>query len=783
MEKYLDKTLTPKERAEDLLSRMTLQEKVKQISCTMVPMPVDHIEDVLSFENGIGQVAVMGGKDTPQSHAESIRKIQDKVMDSSRFRIPAVMHCEALSGPTFPNALTFPTSISLGATFEPELVKEMGTRIRRQMRAVGVRQALSPVFDVTRDHRWGRINETYGNDPTLAAEMGCAFVEGIQGLKSEDGIAATAKHFLGYSATEGGVNMARTALTHRELREVYAKPFEAAIKKAGLLSVMNSYAEWEGQPICASPEILTDLLRKELGFEGVVVSDYMSIDRLVNNFHVAENMEEAAAQCLASGLDIECPNESAYNENLIKAVEDGLIEEKYVDISCLRSLELKFKLGLFENPYPLENVNEVFFDPTDDEKSLEAARKAMTLVKNDGILPIQNKNARIVVIGPTGNSLRKMWSTYTALAMEEMMAGLSGNMAGVENDATSMFEIGDHPEIIEPLARKRYPQAMTIFEALSKKYPNVQYIEGCDYLNPEKQDIATAVAAAKNADIVIMTVGGKNGYGPGATNGEGIDSASYGLPGAQEALLEAVGNVNSNMVVVHTDAKALVSPYAYEHANAILEGWLCCTYAGQVIAEVIAGETNPGGRLQQDVPYDNGILTYHYQNNASHYRTLQALGSSAYHDCKEVTARPFGYGLSYTQFEYHDAKLNVAGGEIPTVEISVNVTNTGDRSGEEVVQIYGKDPVASVVRPYKELLGFKRLSLDAGETKKVIFKFRLDMMSFEKKTREWICEKGEYLFYVAKHSDDEEITLSYWLDEDRDVVPGERDFFAEAITE
>lgn len=780
MEKYLDKELSPKERAEDLIQRMTLEEKVNQIACTMVIMPIPQIEEKMKFKNGIGQIAIMSGKNTPLEHAKAIRKIQEQVMASSRFHIPAVMHCEALSGPAFPNSLTFPISISLGATFEPELVKKMGNIIRKQMRATGVHQALSPVLDVSRDLRWGRVNETYGNDPTLVSEMACAFVEGIQGDDFNEGIAATAKHFLGYSVTEGGINMAKTAINHQDMRMNYAKPFEAAIRKSKIMSVMNSYAEWEGKPICASKEILTDFLREELGFTGVVVSDYRSVERLVDNFHVAADLKEAAVKCLKAGLDVELPSATTYNENLIQAVNEGLIEEKYIDISCCRSLELKFKLGLFENPYPKTDVEikAVFMEDDYKEKSLEAARKAMTLTKNEGILPLTDRNVKIAVIGPSGNSLRKMWSTYTAIAFEEMTVG-AGNMAGVERPA-DLFGQGDSPEVSETLIRKRYPEAKTIFEAICEKFPNAQYVTGCHYQNPKDTDIEAAVEVAKKADVVILTVGGKNGYGASATNGEGIDSASMGLPGAQDKLIEAVGKANANFIVVHTDAKPLVNSYAYKNAKAILEGWLCCAYAGQAIAETLSGENNPGGRLQQDVPFENGIFAYHYQNNASYYETLFNLGINAYCDCEQVVARPFGYGMGYSDFEYSDAKLEVIEEEIPKLKIRVSVKNAGKYAGDEVVQLYGKDMIGSIIRPYKELLGFRRIHLESGELKKVEFMFNLDILSFENESKEWICEKGEYKFFIGKDSMDENISLDYWLDEDVKVDFTERDFFATA---
>ena len=788
MEKYLDANLSPKERALDLLSKMTLEEKVNQLTTTMVIAPMPEVEQSVSVDQGIGQLAVMSGKQEPKEHAAMIRSLQDKVLNSSRLRIPAIFHCEALTGPTFPKALTYPTSISLAATFEPELVHEMGEGIRRQMVAVGARQALSPVLDITRDLRWGRLNETYGNDPNLVSQMATAFISGLQGEDHTKGVAATAKHFLGYAVTEGGLNMAKTMLDWRELREVHAKPFEAAIREANLLSVMNSYSEWNGRPICASKQILDDLLRKELGFSGLVVSDYMSIDRLVNNFHVAKDLQDAAIQCLEAGLDVECPLPTAYNKNLVEAVNQELIEEKFIDQSCLRSLELKFKLGLFENPYPEDDaiIEEVFNNERHNIGSLEASRKAMTLTKNTGILPIKNKTAKILVVGPTGNRLRSMWSTYTALGLEEMLMASMESMAGLTSegdqalDPAAAFTGRVEPEIVEAMIRGRHPQAKTIFEALNEEFPNIEFLPGCDYADPEKTAIEEAVEAAQQAEIVILTVGGKNGYGKYSTSGEGIDNASFGLPGAQEKLLQAIGEVNENLIVIHTDAEPLVSPYAYENAQAILEGWLCCTYAGQAIAETIVGANNPGGRLQQDVPYADGIYTYHYQQNASHYTTLQSLGANAYNDQKQVVARPFGFGLSYTDFEYTNLKSQVSEDPIPVITISVDVTNTGSVKGDEVVQLYGKDMTGSVIRPVRELLGFKRVSLEPSETKSVTFEFKIDILSFVDMNEDWICEAGEYQFFISQNSDDETQGISYELEKTLLIDYKERDFWAKS---
>lgn len=783
---YLDSSLTLENRVNSLMKQMSLEEKINQIACRLLIASVPEIEETLPVKNGIGQIGVMSGRSSAAEQAKMVQRIQERVIASSRFGIPAILHCEALSGMCFDSSLVFPTSISLGATFEPEIVRDMAERTKLQMKAIGIRQALSPVLDISRDLRWGRQNETYGNDPTLVTAMSCAFIEGMQGEELSKGIAATAKHFLGYSSTEGGINMAKTVLTRREIREVYAKPFEAAIRRSKLAAVMNSYSEIDGRPICASKKILNDLLRKDLGFEGLVVSDYSSIERLIHNFHVSDNMTDAAIQCLKAGLDVELPNGAGYNECLVEAVQSGILLEEEVDAACRRSLELKFKLGIFENPYPEDSkkINIVFDNTENDKAALKAARKAMTLTKNDGILPLNDKNVKIAVIGPTGNSLRKLWSGYSAAAMDEMLMLSAMSMAGVSTDTThsneGMSVTVENPALVEPMVRSKYPMAKTIFEAICELYPRAQYVEGCDYKEKGDTDFTVAVELAKKADLVIVTVGGKNGWGAHCTIGEAFDSSDISLPGNQEALLQAVGNANPNFIVVHTDARPFVSDYAYKNAKAILEGWLCCNHAGRVIAETISGQNNPGGRLQLDVPVANGVLSYHYQQNASHYKTIQDMGGGAYVNLpKEIIARPFGYGLSYTKFTMENEEMEISEGETPEITIRIEVKNIGSLSGDKVIQLYGKDVVGSVTRPYRELLGFQRVSIKPGEKRQIEFRFNLDIMAFEDEDYKWICEAGEYLFFVADNCEDERICLKYILQNSMDVNPANRTFFAE----
>ena len=714
MFKYQDATLPVRERVADLMSRMSLAEKVRQLGCTM-QFGAGTDPARMDLAPGIGEIAVMGGAATPVETAAYIKMVQDYVMAHSPHSIPALFHCEALSGPMAASANLFPTSISLGATFDPEIVRDMSDRTRKQMLALGIRQALSPVLDVARDLRWGRVSETYGGDPTLNAAMSCAFVAGLQGGDIRDGIAATAKHFLGYAQTEGGINMAKTVADARDIREVFAKPFEAAIRKAGIKSVMNSYAELNGKPICASTEALCALLRDDLGFEGLVVSDYMSIPRLVRAFHTAADITDAGIQCLTAGLDVECPARDGYGDHFIAAAEQGLVAESLIDRSLERVLTLKFELGLFENPYPRTDTLAMVFDNTEnDARSLAAARQAMTLTKNEGILPITDRQTRIAVIGPTGDSLRLMYSCYTYVASLEMFAGEAPppDMAGLDlMDGPAMPQV-TYVDMSKTDARVRamYPGAKTIFEALGERFANTSYHLGCDYKLVDHVEIDEAVAAAAAADVVVLTVGGKNGWGLHCTTGEGIDASDLNLPGAQEALMRAVYAANPNLVIVHTDGRPLVSEWAYEHAAAILEAWLPCTFGGVAIAETLCGENVPGGRLPVDVPRTVGHTPiYHYQHHGSGMASLAAggLNREGYTDSPASALRPFGYGLSYTTFAYSDFALAVD--ETGKVEARVTVANSGSVAGSEVVQLYGQDMVGSMIRP---AAGADRLSAD-----------------------------------------------------------------------
>lgn len=783
MEGYKNVELSPEERARDLLARLSLEEKVRQLGGAMA-IPIMPWENQ-DLRGGIGVANVMATGENP---AEQIKAAQEYIIENSPHRIPALLHGEALSGPvSFPGGSVYPISIGMGATFTPELVEEMADATRQQLVAGGIRHALSPVGDLARDFRWGRTNETYGNDPTLSAEMMVSFVKGMQGFDIKEGVAATGKHFFGYSQTEGGLNCHKTMINPRELREQHAKPFEAAIRYADLKTVMNSYSEIDGLPVCANKGILTDLLRNDLGFTGVVVSDYASIPKLLEPFHLVDNITEAGIRCLEAGLDVECPTRSGYGDGMIEAVESEKIDIAFVDRSVLRILTLKFELGLFEQPYPIfEQLPQIAEKLKDwHEGSYQAALKSITLLKNTGILPISDRHKKILVCGPAGNCLRMLFSHYTAVTALEMLANLA-----VEGDTQQGYEIADmltqereeeniaDKYMFDEMIRQLYPGAKTTFEGLAETYDNIQFIEGCDYKGSNDSGIDDAVKAAREADIVVMAVGGKNGLGQSASSGEGVDSVSLDLPGQQEQLMREVFAANPNMIIIHTDGRPMVSEWAYENVPAIIEGWLPNAFGGNALAAVVSGQYNPAGRTPVDVPRSVGHMpVYHCQANGSSGAKNRNLILSGYIDADASVLAPFGYGLSYTTFSYADFKmeLNQESGE---VRASVKVTNAGDCDGEEVVQLYGSDLVATMIRPIHELVGFKRIFLQAGEAKIIEFDFNIDFFAFLGQDNQWVLEKGDFLFTVGAHSDDTRAQMKLQLGVSKSINSRERCLYA-----
>lgn len=780
------------ERARRLLKELSLEEKVNQLSCVNVnPKDLDNLELPATGCAVLGVVR-------EGNFADATRKLQTYIMERSPHHLPALLHAEGLSGPVcLLGGCQYPAPIGLGATFEPEIVEEMATFTRKQLAANGIRHALSPVLDLSRDLRWGRCNETYGGDPTLCASFSVGFIRGMQGEDLTQGVAATCKHFLGYSASEGALNMHQTLLPNKVIREQYAKPFEAAINLAGVKCVMNSYSAVDGLPVTANKRILTDLLRGELGFNGTVVSDYSALTQIITVYRLAESEGDAARIGLEAGMDVEYPNRKIYGDGLLEAVKTGKIDEKLIDRSVLRLLTLKFELGLFENPYGVGDYAAAMDNTLPNEGSLQAARKSVTLLKNDGLLPLADRKAKIAVIGPCGNSLRLLYGHYTAVGAWEILKitdAIKAEMGIDENsDFVNILDQGaPRKQKIRPRAieskyifddeiRRAYPAAKTLFEGLKDKFENAVFYEGCDYKGTDKGGFEEAEKLAENSDVVILCVGEKSGIDPSCSSGEGVDTASLSLPGVQDELVKAVHAANKNCIIVHIGCKPICSEWVYANIPAVIEAWFPATFGGKAVAEVVCGEYNPAGRTPVDLPRDAGHSpVYFSQFNGSAADEHENFGMRGYFNTPSSSLLPFGYGLSYTSFEYgaptlsNDKKGNIC--------VGVEVKNTGNRDGEEVVQLYGKDEYACTVRPRKELVGFKRIALKAGEKKTVVFKFNINILSFENADGQWIAEAGDFTFTVGGDST-ATAACAYRLEKTVKVNPNKRDFFATAEVE
>jgi len=799
MEKYQDKTISAKERADDLLSHMTMDEKIAQLQCTMVvgdPEPISK-----NFQHGIGSTVVFGAAQDPAGVLENNLKTT-KLFSNTRLGIPPLIHVEAVTGITSPGGTTFPSAIGLGATFNPQTILDMADTARQQMLAVGYRHALSPVMDVARDPRWGRTGETYGEDPTLCAEMSVAFTKGLQGKILENGAIATGKHFLGYGFGDGGLNMASNPIPPRELREVYAKPFQAAVTEANLRGIMNSYGTIDGEMIIGSAHIMTDLLRSEMGFEGIMVSDYLSIEKLVY-YGLEASLEDAGIAALKAGLDAEYPNANCYKGNLANAVNEGRLDIAVIDRSVRRILTAKFELGLFDNPEPKpETISIAYGEPIHTARSLKAARESIVLLKNDGVLPLSKDIKTLAVIGPHADNIRLLFGCYTLPAGLEMsmsnslssdMAGLDGMKDFVEQTATpepppetypGSDVLREKPEVTEMIKIAFGQFVPTILKSIKEKCPdtNVLYAQGCDIAGNERAMFAKAVKAAKEADAVIMTLGGKYGWGANCTIGEGLDRDDIGLTGIQEELAKAIIETGKPSVIVHMDARPLSSVYIKENAAAIIENWFPGTTGGQALADVLFGDYNPAGRLPMTAARSAGqIPVYSGQKNGNSYYAKNT--TSALSRYVESTTEPlfyFGEGLSYTTFSYDNLFVTPQATADETVEVTFDVLNNGKCDGEEVAQLYVSDELASMLRPAKEFAGCKRLFLKTGEKATVRFTIRVDQFAFLNKKMDWVVESGKMNVLVGASSEDIRLQGSFNITDDKIIVGKTRGFYAKS---
>jgi beta-glucosidase len=747
---YRDPSAPVGERVGDLLARMTLEEKLAQLGSAWVFQLADGpaLDDAKAgdvLRDGLGQVTrISGASNLAASDAAALANaVQRHLVERTRLGIPAIVHEEMCSGVMARGSTIFPQAIGLASTWEPDLVAAFADAARVQMRATGVHQALSPVLDVCRDPRWGRTEETFGEDPYLVARMGVAFVRALQGEDPASGVIATAKHLVGYGASEGGLNWAPAHIGARELREVHLHPFEAVVRTAGLRAVMNAYNELDGVPTAADPHLLTTVLRDEWGFAGCVVADYFAVRQLATYHQVAEDGEDAAVLALEAGLDVELPGTDCFGEPLLRAVRRGRVSEATIDRAVGRVLRAKVELGLFERPY-VDAARAAGAVDTREHRRLARtiARKSLVLLRNDGVLPLA-PGSRIAVIGPNADSARNLFGDYSHPAhvesLEEVLRSGQNVFAMPLDRDHQLGEADVHATTVAAALRDRFGAGVGV-------------ARGCDVTSGSRAGFAEAVALAAGADVAVVVMGDKAGLTDDATSGESRDVASLDLPGVQEDLVRAVIETGTPVVLVLVAGRPLASAWLHEHCAAVLMAWLPGHEGGSAVAEVLAGDESPGGKLPISYPRSAGQVPVYYGHKVSGGRSHW---KGDYVDSPTAPLHPFGHGLSYTSFALSDAATGPAEPSWhDAVTTTVTVTNTGGRAGDEVVQLYVRDPAATVTRPVLELASFVRVPLAPGESRAVTFETPVGQLGFYDRGLAYTVEPGRIDVFVGTSSTD-----------------------------
>lgn len=794
MELYLNKKALPQERAEDLLHRLSLDEKIAQLSgYNPASWSADDLEK--DYPLGAGQVSFFAGADKMNIYEAAAfqRSVQKKIMEMSPHKIPAIFHVETLCGVMLPGAVSYPSGIGQGATFDPELQKEVGKEIGKQARLAGATQTFAPVLDISRDSRFGRQGETYGEDPVLASAMGSAYVQGIQQDGNlEKGTAATAKHFLGYHDSQGGIHAAACDIPERLLREVYAKPFQASIKEAGLQGIMPCYSSINGRPVAGSKEILSDILVREMGFDGVVVSDYCAIQEMHERHHVCESYEEAGQKALMAGMHQELPSKKCFTRQAFSSQVNDESFMKQLDVAVRKVLTIKFRLGLFENPYAAVDgeIKKEYEKPDKKAMTRKSALESLVLVKNNGILPLEQKKQTIAVIGYHAAAVRAMFGGYTYMSMTETALGSKNTMAGMEktemgeDTGNEVYEgtvvEKEHPDA-EKLAKKLLPSVNNLFEELRNRYPEIEfrYSYGYSYAGKDCNAHEEALAVAGESDLILMTVGGKYGTGTTASMGEGIDGTDINLPYCQEEMIKKLHELGKPMVLIHFGGRPVSSDAADHYADAILEVWNPGEEGAYAIVSALFGEYNPGGRMPVSTPFCAGQIPVYYNHpygSCYHQNTISAFRQ--YMDCPHEPRYYFGHGLSYTTFTYRNMQItNRSLKPDEALELTLEIENSGGRDGDEVVQVYVRDCYASMVRPVMELAGFYRVFIRAGEIKRIQFRIKLSQLAFLDEDMRWKIEAGEMELMAGASAGDIRLRDTFMIEEDGYIDGKNRGFY------
>jgi beta-glucosidase-like glycosyl hydrolase len=759
---YQDRTKSISERVEDLLSRMTIEEKIAQLHAFWLILSEDghhqirsndeftrssdpdRVHQLLSY--GLGQITRPLGSHGVDARkgVRALNRLQQFLCQETRLGIPAISHEECLNGLMARGSTMFPSALAYGSTWNPALIQKVGEIIGREARSVGCHQGLAPVLDVSRDARWGRTEETFGEDPYLVGVLATRYVRGLQGPKRD--FLATLKHFAGHSFSEGARNHAPVHLGWRELNDIFLLPFEMAVKQANAGSVMPAYHDIDGEPCHASHLLLTEVLRQQWGFDGIVVADYVGISLLYRDHKVAADAAGAAALAFNAGLDIELPGEDCA-VHLKTALDRGQITIEKINEIATRVLTEKFRLGLFEHPYA-DETQITLRTPEAIEVAGEVARQSVVILENKGILPLPSgQGKRIAVIGPTA---------------ADPMALLSGYSFPVHLIINDMMEDAD--DIVTPLAafqqkfgadNVRYTQGCPILEerrAGAPVFPG-DVTDGSDlnHSSPVSQRldlIPFAAANAKSADVAVVCVGDLAGLFQTGTVGEGSDTDSLALPGVQQRLVEAVVATGTPTVVVITGGRPYNLGGLESRVAALVIAFSGGQRGGQGLVDVLTGQVEPTGRLTVSVPKSAGAMPYYYNHKLKSSGTPIALHFGARY--------PFGHGLSYTRFEYRDLKLAQNQIDIETGEIVLSFTlnNAGERTGTEIPQLYIRDCLASLVRPVKELRAFGRVTLQPGQTAEITFRVPVDILNFTGPAGQRTIEPGVFELQVGASSAD-----------------------------
>ncbi|MFE0463722.1 glycoside hydrolase family 3 N-terminal domain-containing protein [Kitasatospora sp. NPDC058965] len=777
MEPWRDVSLSARERAEALIAAMTLREKVAQLVGVWVGAAADggevaphqhEMEEAVDLAellpHGIGQLTRPFGSAPvdPGLGALSLQRSQQRIAAANRFGIPALAHEECLAGFAAWGATAYPVPLAWGATFDPELIREMAAAIGRDLRSVGAHQGLAPVLDVVRDARWGRVEETIGEDPYLVGTLATAYVQGLQSA----GVVATLKHFAGYSASRAGRNLAPVGMGTRERADVILPPFEMAVREGGARSVMHAYTDTDGVPSAADPELLTGLLRGQWGFAGTVVADYFGIAFLKLLHGVAEDWSDAAALALASGVDVELPTVRTFGQPLLDAVADGRVAEEVVDRALRRVLVQKVELGLLDpdwSPVPpvLAGVTgvdgdavpgrgaegsvrgRVDLDPPENRALAErVAERAVVLVRNEGVLPLGPGARRIAVIGPNADTPLAFLGCYAfpvhvGSAHPEVPLGIA------------------LPTLLERV-REEFPEAEVLSVGGAGGVGGVDGVDGGGGVGGVDgvdgaggvDGIAAMVELARRADVVVLALGDRAGLFGRGTSGEGCDAESLELPGGQQEVLDAVLDAGTPVVVTLLAGRPYALGRAASGAAAIVQSFFAGEEGARAVAGVLSGRVNPSGRLPVSIPARPGV-------HPASYLSARLGMASAVSSTDPTPAYGFGHGLSYTEFAW--SEVTVEQDTAPTYgefALSLTVSNTGVRAGTEVVQLYLHDPVASVVQPVQRLIAYRRVPLAPGESAELRLTVPADLASFTGRDGQRIVEAGEVEFRLAASSTD-----------------------------